>query len=116
MKPICFVLLAAPTALAVFATSAGAQSFRCKNDLINVGDSKASAVLKCGEAVVKDSFCKPVDSRTVAAAPKGSTVVINAPCETVDEWTYNPGHGQFMTTLRFESGKLVSITYGDRVR
>jgi hypothetical protein len=34
----------------------------------------------------------------------------------VDEWTFNPGYGQFMTTLRFESGKLVSITYGDRVK
>jgi hypothetical protein len=42
-------------------------------------------------------------------------VVINNACETVDEWTYNPGYGQFMTTLRFESSRLVTISYGDRV-
>jgi hypothetical protein len=37
------------------------------------------------------------------------------PCERVDEWTYNPGSGQFYTTLRFEQGKLISMKYGDRV-
>jgi hypothetical protein len=36
-------------------------------------------------------------------------------CEAVDEWTYNPGYGQFFTTLRFESGALKSIKYGARV-
>jgi hypothetical protein len=38
-----------------------------------------------------------------------------APCETVDEWTYNPGSGQFFTALRFERGALSSIKYGARV-
>ena len=31
------------------------------------------------------------------------------PCENVDEWIYNPGYGQFMTTLRFVEGRLVAI-------
>ena len=38
------------------------------------------------------------------------------PCENVDEWIYNPGYGQFMTTLRFVEGRLVAIEYGDRVK
>ena len=107
-------------------TSAGAQtlSFRCKNDLVNIGASKASALQKCGEPVAKDAFCKPADVNNANAAidpnananTKRGTVVVNNTCETVDEWTYNPGTGQFMTTLRFESGKLVTITYGDRVK
>jgi hypothetical protein len=108
--------------------SAGAQtlSFRCKNDLVNIGASKASALQKCGEPVAKDTFCKPAEANNANTAtdPSGNshpnskrtTVVINNTCETVDEWTYNPGIGQFMTTLRFESGKLVTITYGDRVK
>ena len=102
--------------------SANTTSFRCKNDLVNVGDGKASALLKCGEPVVKDSFCKPQPGAPQAALPpggtvtRGSTVIVNNACETVDEWTYNPGWGQFMTTLRFESGRLVSIKYGDRVK
>lgn len=111
-----------------FSTPAMAEttSFRCKNDLVNIGDGKASALLKCGEPVRKDAFCKPVTQPVVALVPNapavspspGSTsVTVNvAACETVDEWTYNPGYGQFMTTLRFESGKLAAITYGDRVR
>ena len=91
-------------------------SFRCKNDLSNVGDSKASVHQKCGEPVFKDSFCKPVERPVAAKDAQGNPIVAPAVCETVDNWTYNPGVGQFMTTLRFESGKLVSITYGDRVK
>lgn len=97
------------------------RSFRCKNDLLNLGDNKASALLKCGEPLVKDSFCKPAAALTPVEAATGSkaatvTIVTPAACETIDAWTYNPGHGQFLTTLRFESGQLTDITYGDRVK
>jgi hypothetical protein len=101
--PLAATLLA--TAAAPPAAAA-TLSFRCKNDLVNIGDGKASALLKCGKPVVTDSFCKAPEPPVAAPVP----------CETVDEWTYNPGCGQFMTTLRFESGRLVSITYGDRVK
>ncbi len=108
-----FLALTAMIAVActVAPTSASAQSLRCKGDLVSVGDSRASVLLKCGEPVVKDAFCKPVEAP--APGTSGSPVVV--PCESVDEWTYNPGYGQFMTTLHFESGKLVAIKYGDRV-
>jgi Protein of unknown function (DUF2845) len=43
----------------------------------------------------------------------GPAVITVAPCENVDEWTYNPGYGPFITTLRFEADKLVAIKYGD---
>ncbi len=109
-------VLAATACVALTPASARTLSFRCKNDLVNVGDSKSSALLKCGQPVVKDSFCKPVEPPGPGKAAGSTRVIVNPPCETVDEWTYNPGYGQFMTTLRFESGKLVSITYGDRVK
>lgn len=121
--------LAAALAACFSMESAGAQtlSFRCKNDLVNLGASKGSALQKCGEPVAKDTFCKPAETGNALVTDPNSTtqasghsrqrtVVVNNTCETVDEWTYNPGVGQFMTTLRFESGKLVAITYGDRVR
>ena len=114
MKPVHRVLLATAAVFGVAPASAQVQTFRCNNDLVQIGDAKAAVVVKCGSPVVKDSFCKPVGRRT--APDGGSTVIINAPCESVDEWTFNPGYGQFMTTLRFESGKLVSISYGDRVK
>ena len=107
-------------ALAIGALSpmAAAQTstFRCQNDLISLGDAKSSVQLKCGQPLLKDAFCKPADGQPVPRRQGGAQVVINNACETVDEWTYNPGYGQFMTTLRFESGKLVSISYGDRVK
>ena len=101
----------------LFPGSASAQSFRCKNkDLVNVGDGKATVLLKCGEPVVKDSFCRAVDPSKRAAVQPGASVTVVVPsCETVDEWTYNPGYGQFRTTLRFESGHLTVIKYGDWV-
>lgn len=116
------LLLAAALLLPAQIAHAETRSFRCKNDLVNLGDTKASALLKCGAPLVADQFCKPQPPATiVATAPTHPavptvTLVANAACETVDAWTYNPGRGQFLTTLRFESGALVSITYGDRIR
>jgi len=115
MKLVVPCLLA--VAVGTWSSAAGAQTttFRCQNDLVKVGDAKSSVQLKCGRPMLTDSFCKPADGQ---APPRrsGAKVVINAGCETVDEWTYNPGYGQFITTLRFESGRLVSISYGDRVQ
>ncbi|CAN5468842.1 DUF2845 domain-containing protein [soil metagenome] len=109
------VALAAVSSALFLATPAAAESFRCKGDLANIGDSKASVVLKCGEPAMKDNFCKqtPVAPGSVVPSTNARAVV---PCETVDEWTYNPGSGQFLTLLRFENGTLQSIKYGDRVR
>ncbi len=94
---------------------AAAQTFKCRNDLVNVGDSRATVLLKCGEPVVRDAFCRPLPApgpRPASGARPGQIV----PCENVDEWIYNPGYGQFMTTLRFVEGRLVAIEYGDRVK
>lgn len=107
-------------ALAAYAAAthvhADTRSFRCQRDLVKLGDGKASALSKCGEPVSKDSFCKKTDPQVLTSPSGSSTTVVGAACETVDEWTYNPGRGQFMTTLRFESGVLTAIRYGDRVK
>lgn len=110
-----------------FFTGASAQSLRCKGDLAQIGNSKGTILQKCGEPVMKDSFCKPVQS-TISTAPvvtpaapatgnptSATTNVTVNTCQQVEEWTYNPGYGQFMTMLLFEGGSLASIRYGDRV-
>ena len=108
-----------------FFTGASAQSLRCKGDLAQIGNSKGTILQKCGEPVMKDTFCKPaqdtVSSSTVVTPnTAGSTantttnVTVNT-CQQVEEWTYNPGYGQFMTMLLFEGGSLKSIRYGERV-
>jgi hypothetical protein len=112
-------------------TSASAQSLRCKGDLAQIGNSKGTILQKCGEPVMKDTFCKPVQNTAstttpiiTPAAPVTTTgnsastttnVTVNT-CQQVEEWTYNPGYGQFMTMLLFEGGSLASIRYGDRVK
>ncbi len=126
-----YVLLASMAAslmvAGVPAAQAQTKSFRCKNDLVNLGDAKSSALLKCGEPLLKDSYCSGKAAVVETPYPavvqppfahhrRAPVVVNNNTCVTVDEWTYNPGYGQFMTTLRFESGRLAEISYGDRVK
>lgn len=116
MKTIIHPLLLAATVFVLYPLSASAQSLRCKNDTVNVGDMRATVLQRCGEPVIKDTFCKPVEPQSVQLTIPGSTVVIVPPCKNVDEWTYNPGYGQFMTTLQIEGGVVTAIKYGDRVK
>ena len=101
----------------VFATfKVQAQSLRCEGELALIGDSKGSILGKCGEPMLKDSFCKPEEVSKVEPFSGGKPVtVIVKPCEMVDQWTYNPGSGQFYTTLEFERGILKSMKHGARV-
>ena len=124
MKFFSFILVAAILAAPFFPATADTTLLRCRNDLVNVGNGKAFALLKCGEPVAKDAFCKPVGTvnttTVVSPLPRlptaTTTTVTTGGCTTVDDWTYNPRYRQFMTTLRFESGKLTCILYGDQVK
>lgn len=121
-----FLYLLPMSCFVVYSPAHAADSFRCANGLVLVGDSKAAAEMKCGQPVAKNNFCKPtsplennaarVDASGAQSRSTNVTVVANSVCETVDEYTDSPGYGQFITTLRFESGKLASISYGDRVK
>jgi Protein of unknown function (DUF2845) len=114
MKPLISCSLA--LLLSTLVSGAQAQSLRCKGDFASIGDNKASILQKCGEPMLRDTFCAapvtPGDKSAQAPNRAGRRIG----CVDVDEWTYNPGYGQFLTTLRFESGRLSSITYGDRVK
>jgi hypothetical protein len=114
VRAILSTLLPIALCMAVSAP-AQAQTLTCKNDFASIGDSKPTILQKCGEPAMKDSFCKPTENRQAPAAG-GGTVVNVMPCEKVEEWTYRPGYGQFITTLRFENGELKSMKYGDRIR
>lgn len=107
-RPLLAFLLSAAFATPGLAGGGEATAMRCGTDLLKLGETKVAAVQKCGQPMATDSFCKPASPGTVVSG--------SVPCETVEEWTYNPGYGQFMTTLRFESGRLVSILYGDRAK
>jgi hypothetical protein len=113
MKSTAFMLLAV---VASFCTALHAESLRCKGDLAQIGDSKASVLQKCGTPFFTESFCKPANQIVLPPASPGTPTVNIVPCELVDEWSYNPGAGQFITILRFEAGAMTSIRYGDRIK
>ena len=116
MKFTMSLLLAVSFGISFAASNVQAESLRCNGDLALIGDSKGSILGKCGEPMLKDSFCKPVEISTVVPCSDGkATTVIVASCETVEQWTYNPGSGQFYTTLQFERGTLKSMKFGSRV-
>jgi len=116
MKNFARPFLLAAAVFVLYPTSASAQYLRCKNEAINVGDSRVAVLQRCGEPVSKDTFCKPVDSQSAQQNASGAHIVVVAPCQNLDQWTYNPGYGQFMTTLEFEGEKVTAIKYGDRVK
>jgi hypothetical protein len=110
-------------AVALWTGSAVAQSLRCNGDLASVGDSMITIFQKCGQPVFKaEPYCKRVQLQVPQAYgqpqyPGGpGTVIVTPPCITIEEWTYNPGAGQFWTTFRFENGQAVAIVYGERIR
>jgi len=109
MKTLVAALLVASC---VGVAHAETTSLRCRNELVNVGDAKASVLRKCGEPAVRETICLPVSTRN--ANGRGTRLRPDLPCVNVDEWTYRPGYGQFVTTLRFEEGRLRAIAYGDR--
>ena len=112
-------ILVAPLLMALSMGVQAADTFRCKNDLVQVGDPKVSVMVKCGEPMTKDSSCQVLGGApgTVVYDSSGKPIGnVAQACETVEEWTYNPGAGDFYTTIRMERGVTTSIRYGDRVR
>nr|WP_186329850.1 DUF2845 domain-containing protein [Variovorax boronicumulans] len=86
-----------------------AQSLRCGRDFAQIGETKFVIESKCGAPAAKDSFCKPIGiaPSTVGRPP-------HVACDMVEEWTYKPGIGQFITILQFREGKLREMKYGPR--
>ena len=98
--------------MALHASPANAESLRCNGHSASEGDSRLSVLYKCGQPVLKDSYCAPVYySQTLQPVPDpfASTFV---PCQQVEEWLYERGPGQLTATVRFRSGVVQSIRYG----
>jgi hypothetical protein len=114
--PALRLLCTACVLLPALCAHAQTSTFRCGNALVQLGEAKAAVLGKCGAPVLKDSFCKPLPRRPAHGDAAASAAIIGSPCETVEEWTFNPGYGKFMTLLRFDAGRLAAISYGERVK
>ena len=101
-------------ALALAASGVRAESLRCSGGIAAEGDSRLSVAHKCGQPLMKDTFCAPVfyagpSSLYLVPEPIAQAYV---PCQQTDEWLYDRGPGNLMATVRFRSGVVQSITYG----
>lgn len=106
MSRLCVLACAA----LLFGGEAAAQSLRCGRDFAQIGETKFVIESKCGAPAAKDSFCKPI-----GVAPSTVAMPPHAACDMVEEWTYKPGIGQFITILQFREGALREMKYGPRM-
>ncbi|MEK8029450.1 DUF2845 domain-containing protein [Ideonella sp. DXS29W] len=93
------------------AVSAQAETLRCNGAITGEGESRLAVLYKCGEPLLKDSYCAPwVQSGTLQPVPGAYAAA--APCQPIEEWVYDRGPGNLMATVRFKSGVVQSILYG----
>lgn len=91
---------------------AQAETLRCNGRSTGEGESRLAVLYKCGEPLLKDSYCAPwVQAGTLQPVP-GVYAAAVAPCQPVEEWVYDRGPGNLMATVRFKSGVVQSIIYG----
>lgn len=115
MKPLksaaALAALATLATLALAAAPAQAETLRCNGMIVSEGDSKLSVVYKCGEPLLKDSFCAPVvDLRSGQPVPDAVAGWV-VPCQTVEEWLYDRGPGNMLAKVRLRGGVVLSIRY-----
>ena len=91
----------------IAADQAWANSMRCGNSLVEVGQSMVTVRTLCGSpadvqhsVVVNETSTGGGDGRT------RNTVGTEVPAEA---WTYNRGPNQLMVSIRFVDGKVVAI-------
>lgn len=94
------------------AAPAAAETLRCNGRIAAEGDSRLSVVYKCGEPVMKDSFCAPViDLRGGSLVPPAAYGWGGVPCQMVEEWLYDRGPGNLLARVRILGGSVLSIRY-----
>lgn len=97
--------------LALNACPASAESLRCNGHSASEGDSRLSVLYKCGEPVLKDSYCSPVYyTPTLRPVPEPFASAF-VPCQQIEEWLYERGPGNLTVTVRFRAGVVQSIRY-----
>jgi hypothetical protein len=104
------------TALLLCATGCAApvqaESLRCNGYTAAEGDSRLSVLRKCGEPVLRDNFCAPLYLGPTSQPVPDPWASFFVPCQQVEAWLYDRGPGNLTATVRFRSGVVQSIRYG----
>jgi hypothetical protein len=119
MKITGFSCILLVTLLLAAASVVMADGFSCGSRFITSGDRTYDVLRKCGESShveargevrVKRDF-GPLLSETQTGLRRRPLFVEEL--VTIEEWEYNLGSTRFVRYLRFENGRLTSITEGD---
>lgn len=102
--------------LILLAAPAGAETLRCNGNSAAEGDSKISLLYKCGEPLLKDSYCAPAYYGPTLQPVPPSIAGVVVPCQLTEEWLYERGPGNLVATVRLRAGVVQSITYGKTPR
>lgn len=108
----CIPPVIALAVLAGLQPAAQAESLRCNGRSAGPGDSRLQVLRHCGEPALKDSFCAPVFLGSTLHPVPQPLAGFYAPCIQVDEWQYDRGPGFLSATVRFQYGRVQTITYG----
>ena len=106
------LLLAFLALLGLAASPARAESLRCNGQSVSEGDSRISVFYKCGDPLLKDTFCAPIYQPGAIRPVPEPFASLMFPCVQVEEWLYDRGPGNLLATVRFQSGVVHSIVYG----
>lgn len=107
VKTILVVLVAAFVFCFLFVHNV--QAFRCGDEVVGTGDSKAKVLIKCGKptfqekAGVKKSMRATGERRGTSQGQYVSGKK-HAITKGVEKWTYNCGKSDFIYVLTFEGG------------
>jgi hypothetical protein len=89
-----------------------AQAFRCGDELVGTGDSKAKVLIKCGKPTHKEKggAKKSTHTRGQMRSAEDKQSAYDARQSTikgVEKWYYNCGKDDFIYVLTFERGVVV---------
>lgn len=88
-----------------------ADSIRCKNQLIEIGDTKTAVLQACGKPL---SIKKGASYTTTELQEYKGYFYTNVVKIREEIWTYNLGLGKFLRILTFQNNTLYKIEKGDK--
>lgn len=98
-----------------------AHAFRCGDEIITVGDSRAKVIIKCGPPTYKEKAAAkkdapPQSGKRSQATDDRSAGKKRSAAKGVEKWAYNCGKDDFIYVLTFEGGLVAKIDTDGRGR
>ena len=109
MRSLSLACLAALAILCIFSTSARAT--RCGDNIVSVGQSSFEIRRLCGSPVHVDRVFQSQHSRQMTSVREYGTSLTMGP---IERWTYVFSKNEFVVSMEFENGVLVSIQHEGR--